>query len=113
MTADTEFADDDHRSYNRHGEAFDVGETFAGVPFDVGLAAVDEIRDLVPVDGSMAQFALRWILAFAEVSTVIPGARNAEQAVVQCRGIVTRSDRRVDDDCGRRRVRTPREASCP
>ncbi|HUW03962.1 MAG TPA: aldo/keto reductase [Acidimicrobiales bacterium] len=80
ITADTEFAADDHRSYNRHGEAFDVGETFAGVPFDVGLAAVDEIRDLVPVDGSMAQFALRWILTFAEVSTVIPGARNADQA---------------------------------
>ncbi len=81
MKADTAFADDDHRSYNRHGEAFDVGETFSGVPFAVGLAAVEEIRSLVPAGASMAQFALRWILAFDEVSTVIPGARNAEQAV--------------------------------
>ena len=80
ITVETEFAVDDHRSYNRHGEAFDVGETFAGVPFEVGLAAVEEIRSLVPAGATMAQFALRWILTFAEVSTVIPGARNAEQA---------------------------------
>lgn len=80
MSADTRFAADDHRSFNRHGEAFDVGETFAGVPYDVGLAAVDELRRLVPTEASMAQFALRWILAFPEASVVIPGARNAEQA---------------------------------
>lgn len=80
MAADTSFAADDHRSFNRHGEAFDVGETFAGVPYEVGLAAVEELRRLVPVGVTMAQFALRWILAFPEVSVVIPGARNAEQA---------------------------------
>ena len=66
--------------YNRAGEAFDVGETFAGVPFDVGLAAVRELRDVVPGDVAMAQFALRWIVDQPGVTTVIPGARNAEQA---------------------------------
>jgi len=80
MSSETSFAADDHRSFNRHGEAFDVGETFAGVPFEVGLAAVEELRALVPVGATMAQFALRWILAFPEVSVVIPGARNAQQA---------------------------------
>jgi aryl-alcohol dehydrogenase-like predicted oxidoreductase len=78
--AQTQFGADDHRTFNRHGESFDVGETFAGVPFDVGLAAVDELRPLVPGGASMAQWALRWILMSDEVSTVIPGARNAEQA---------------------------------
>lgn len=76
----TVFADDDHRKFNRHGEAFDVGETFAGVPFDVGLAAVEEIRRVVPEGVAMAAFALRWILMENAVSVVIPGARNADQA---------------------------------
>ena len=76
----TVFADDDHRKFNRHGEAFDVGETFAGVPFDVGLAAVEEIRRVVPEGVAMAAFALRWILMESAVSVVIPGARNADQA---------------------------------
>jgi aryl-alcohol dehydrogenase-like predicted oxidoreductase len=80
MSSETSFAADDHRSFNRHGEAFDVGETFSGVPLEVGLAAVEELRRLVPADATMAQFALRWILAFDEVSVVIPGARSAEQA---------------------------------
>lgn len=80
MGVGTRFAADDHRSFNRHGEAFDVGETFAGVPYEVGLAAVDELRHLVPDGATMAQWALRWILAFPEVSVVIPGARNATQA---------------------------------
>src|SRR6201999_3084380 len=66
--------------YNRHGEAFDVGETFAGVPFEVGLEAVDALRPLVPEGTTMAQFALRWILMHHAVSTVIPGARSPEQA---------------------------------
>jgi aryl-alcohol dehydrogenase-like predicted oxidoreductase len=79
-TRETSFAADDHRNYNRHGEAFDVGETFAGVPFEVGLDAVEELRPLVPEDATLAQFALRWILMHDAVSTVIPGARNAEQA---------------------------------
>src|SRR3954466_7633563 len=77
---DTAFAADDHRSYNRQGEAFDVGETFAGVPFEVGLDAVEELRPLAGGDATLAQFALRWILMHEAVSTVIPGARSPEQA---------------------------------
>ncbi|HEU4320311.1 MAG TPA: aldo/keto reductase [Acidimicrobiia bacterium] len=80
MSADSSFAADDHRNFNRHGEAFDVGETFSGVPFEVGLEAVDRLRDLVPEGATMAQWALRWILMFPEVSVVIPGAKNADQA---------------------------------
>ncbi len=76
----TVFAADDHRAFNRHGEAFDVGETFAGVPFEVGLEAVERVRALVPVGVPMAAFALRWILMEEAVTVVIPGARNAEQA---------------------------------
>ena len=80
ITAATKFAADDHRAFNRHGEAFDVGETFAGVPLEVGLAAVEELKRLVPAGASMAQFALRWILMDDAVTVVIPGARNAAQA---------------------------------
>jgi len=76
----TTFPADDHRTYNRHGEAFDVGETFAGVDFATGLEAVRRLRPLVPAGASMAQFALRWIIDQPGVSVVIPGARNAEQA---------------------------------
>jgi len=75
----TAFAPDDHRNYNRHGEAFDVGETFAGVPFEVGLAAVRELGTLLDPGQSLAQFALRWVIDQPGVSTVIPGARNPEQ----------------------------------
>ncbi|AXA37639.1 aldo/keto reductase [Rhizobium leguminosarum] len=80
ITRDTHFASDDHRNFNRNGEAFDVGETFAGVPFEVGLQAVEEVRKLVPEGASMAAFALRWILMSDAVTVVIPGARNVEQA---------------------------------
>jgi len=80
MTGATPFAADDHRSFNREGASFDKGETFAGVPFDEGLAAVDELRPLVPAGTTMAAFALRWILMDEAVTTVIPGARNAAQA---------------------------------
>ena len=80
MTADTTFAADDHRAFNRNGEAFDKGETFSGVPYDVALDVVEDIRRLVPEGLTMAQFALRWILMENAVSTVIPGARNAAQA---------------------------------
>ncbi|MBU1317456.1 MAG: aldo/keto reductase [Alphaproteobacteria bacterium] len=80
INRETAFAADDHRSFNRHGEAFDVGETFAGVPFEVGLQAVEEVRKLVPAGASMAAFALKWILMNEAVTVVIPGARNAEQA---------------------------------
>jgi aryl-alcohol dehydrogenase-like predicted oxidoreductase len=77
--ANTTFASDDHRNYNRHGEAFDVGETFSGVPYEVGLQAVEELRKLVEPGATLAQFALRWVIDQAGVSTVIPGARNPEQ----------------------------------
>jgi aryl-alcohol dehydrogenase-like predicted oxidoreductase len=77
---DSKFEASDHRQFNRHGEAFDVGETFAGVPYETGLAAVEEIRPLVPGGVTMAQFALRWILMNEAISVVIPGAKNAEQA---------------------------------
>jgi aryl-alcohol dehydrogenase-like predicted oxidoreductase len=77
---DTKFEDTDHRQFNRNGEAFDVGETFSGVPYDVGLKAVNRIRPLVAGDTTMARFALRWILMFDAVTVAIPGARNPEQA---------------------------------
>jgi aryl-alcohol dehydrogenase-like predicted oxidoreductase len=80
FTADTTFAANDHRSFNRNGEAFDVGETFSGVDYATGLAAVERLRPLVPEGATMAQFALRWILDQPGVSVVIPGARNADQA---------------------------------
>ena len=76
----TAFAPDDHRSYNRRGEAFDVGETFAGVPYEVGLAAVRELASLVAPGQTLAEFALRWVIDQPGVSTVIPGARNPDQA---------------------------------
>ncbi|CUH40398.1 General stress protein 69 [Jannaschia seosinensis] len=81
MTRTTSFEADDHRSFNRAGEAFDVGETFAGVPYETGLEAVEALRPLVPENATMAQFALRWILMERSVATVIPGAKNADQAV--------------------------------
>jgi aryl-alcohol dehydrogenase-like predicted oxidoreductase len=77
----TTFGADDHRTYNRHGEAFDVGETFSGVPFDLGLEAVRALSGAVPAGATTAQFALRWILDQPGVTTVIPGARNREQAL--------------------------------
>jgi len=80
LNRDSRFADDDHRNFNRHGEAFDVGETFAGVPYDVALEAVEAIRPLVPQGTTMAAFALRWILMEDAVSVVIPGAKTREQA---------------------------------
>jgi aryl-alcohol dehydrogenase-like predicted oxidoreductase len=76
----TRFPQDDHRAYNRHGESFDVGETFSGIAFESGLEAVDELRPLVPEGATLAQLALRWILDFDAVSTVIPGAKTAAQA---------------------------------
>jgi aryl-alcohol dehydrogenase-like predicted oxidoreductase len=76
----TQFAQNDHRNYNRHGEAFDQGETFSGVDYDSGLQAVEQLRPLVPSGASMAQFALRWILMFPEVTAAIPGAKTPQQA---------------------------------
>jgi aryl-alcohol dehydrogenase-like predicted oxidoreductase len=80
MNSETTFGEDDHRNYNRYGRSFDVGETFSGVDYDTGLEAVEEIRQLVPADVTMAQFALKWILMFEGVTTAIPGAKNAKQA---------------------------------
>ncbi|WFE28974.1 aldo/keto reductase [Solwaraspora sp. WMMD791] len=76
----TRFAADDHRTFNRDGAAFDVGETFSGVDFSTGLAAVRRLAPLVPQQATMAQFALRWILDQPGVTVVIPGARNPQQA---------------------------------
>ncbi|THF87030.1 aldo/keto reductase [Deinococcus sp. KSM4-11] len=79
LRADTPFEADDHRAFNRHGEAFDKGETFSGVDYTTGLEAVDRLRPLVPDGVSLAQFALRWILMFPEVTCAIPGARTPQQ----------------------------------
>lgn len=79
MTRERTFSASDHRQYNRHGEAFDRGETFSGVDFETGLQAVDELRALVPEGATMAQFALRWILMFDAVSCTIPGGKNPQQ----------------------------------
>jgi aryl-alcohol dehydrogenase-like predicted oxidoreductase len=76
----TAFAADDHRNFNRDGSHFDVGETFAGVDFERGMEAVEELKALVPEGSTLAQLALRWILGFPAVSTVIPGAKTPEQA---------------------------------
>jgi aryl-alcohol dehydrogenase-like predicted oxidoreductase len=80
MKPDSQFAKDDHRTFNRQGEAFDMGETFSGVPFEVGLEAVERLRPLVPGGATMAQFALRWILMQDAVTVIIPGAKNKSQA---------------------------------
>lgn len=80
ITRDTVFDKEDHRNFNRKGDAFDVGETFAGVPFEIALDAVEEVRKHVPRGTGMAAFALRWILMNDAVTVAIPGARNAEQA---------------------------------
>ncbi|UCC50660.1 MAG: aldo/keto reductase [Anaerolineaceae bacterium] len=85
MSSQTVFTADDHRNYNRHGEAFDVGETFSGVDYESGLEAVERLRTLVPVGVTMAQFALRWILMFDAVSCAIPGAKNRQQAMDNAR----------------------------
>jgi aryl-alcohol dehydrogenase-like predicted oxidoreductase len=79
MWAASEFAEDDHRNFNRHGEAFDRGETFSGVDFLTGLSAVEELKKLVAPEASLAQFALRWILQFPAVTCAIPGAKRPSQ----------------------------------
>lgn len=78
---DTQFSATDHRNFNRHGESFDVGETFAGVDYETALEVVEELRALVPAETTMAQMALRWILMNDGVSTVIPGAKTPAQAL--------------------------------
>jgi len=81
---DSQFERDDHRNFNRHGEAFDVGETFSGVDYDTGLAAVEELRALVPPGATMSQFALRWILMFDAVTCAIPGGKRPDQVADNC-----------------------------
>jgi aryl-alcohol dehydrogenase-like predicted oxidoreductase len=80
---DSTFSADDHRNFNRHGEAFDVGETFSGVDYDLGLEAVEEMREQL-LEPMSSQFALRWILMFDAVSCAIPGGRRPEQVVDNC-----------------------------
>jgi aryl-alcohol dehydrogenase-like predicted oxidoreductase len=80
MNRDTLFAADDHRAFNRNGEAFDKGETFSGVPYGLALEVVEDIRKLLPAGTTMSQFALKWLLMEDAVSTVIPGAKNGPQA---------------------------------
>lgn len=80
LTRDSSFEKDDHRQFNRMGEAFDRGETFSGVDYETGLVAVEELRALVPKGATLAQWALRWILMFDAVTCAIPGARRPQQA---------------------------------
>ena len=84
LKLNSQFEPDDHRNFNRGGEAFDVGETFSGVAYPVALSAVDDIRPLVPEGWSMAQFALKWILMFDAVTCAIPGGRNPDQVIANC-----------------------------
>ena len=80
LTRQSSFAADDHRSFNRDGQAFDKGETFSGVPFDAGLDVVERLRPLVPAGATLTQLALRWILMFDAVTCAIPGAKTPQQA---------------------------------
>jgi aryl-alcohol dehydrogenase-like predicted oxidoreductase len=109
----TTFASDDHRSYNRHGEAFDVGETFSGVPFEVGVAAARELAELAGSLGvATAALALRWVIDQPGVTVVIPGARSADQARANAAAAalgplapeVTAAVRRIYDERVRRYV---------
>lgn len=85
MTPKSTFSADDHRAFNRNGEAFDAGETFSGIPFEVGLAAVDELRPLVPEGFSLTTLALRWILMDEAVTAAIPGAKRPDQVAENVR----------------------------
>jgi len=80
LTAESTFAETDHRTFNRDGQKFNVGETFAGLPYARGVELADMLKPLVPGRATMAQFALRWCLDFDAVTTVIPGSKRAEQA---------------------------------
>jgi aryl-alcohol dehydrogenase-like predicted oxidoreductase len=81
FTKDTKFAPQDHRTYNRDGQAFNVGETFAGLPFEKGVELANQLKSMVPPGMTLSQMANRWCLDFDAVTTVIPGAKNLEQAV--------------------------------
>jgi len=79
FTRTSTFDRDDHRAFNRHGEAFDRGETFSGLDYELGLQVVEDLRSWVPAGMSMAQLALRWILMFPAVTCAIPGAKRPAQ----------------------------------
>jgi aryl-alcohol dehydrogenase-like predicted oxidoreductase len=79
LTLDTRFPADDHRSFNRQGQAFDRGETFSGLDYELGIEIVEELKELVPEGISLATFSLRWILMFDAVTCAIPGAKRPEQ----------------------------------
>jgi aryl-alcohol dehydrogenase-like predicted oxidoreductase len=97
LRADTTFADDDHRLYNREGQMFDKGETLSGVPYAIGLEAVERLRGLVPSNATMAQLALRWILMFDAVTSAIPGAKNPAQAMENAAAALAPLDATVMD----------------
>jgi aryl-alcohol dehydrogenase-like predicted oxidoreductase len=79
LSPESKFPIDDHRTFNRHGESFDRGETFSGLDYEVGLQAVEALRSLVPPGQTMAQMALRWILMFPTITCAIPGAKRSQQ----------------------------------
>jgi aryl-alcohol dehydrogenase-like predicted oxidoreductase len=88
ITSQTKFPEDDHRNFNRYGQAFDVGETFSGVDLEIGLKAVEELKTIVPQGATLAQIALRWILMFDSVTCAIPGAKRPEQVDENLRAAV-------------------------
>jgi aryl-alcohol dehydrogenase-like predicted oxidoreductase len=83
----TKFKEGDHRNFNRNGEAFDKGETFSGINYEIGLKAVDELKKIFPPDTNLAAIALKWILQFKEISTIIPGASNPEQILANLKAL--------------------------
>lgn len=85
MTRTSRFAPDDHRNFNRNGEQFNVGETFAGLPFELGVDLADSLKPWAPADWSLSEFALRWCLDFEAVGVVIPGAKSPDQARANAR----------------------------
>jgi aryl-alcohol dehydrogenase-like predicted oxidoreductase len=95
MSADSRFSNDDHRNFNRHGEAFDRGETFSGVDFETGLEVVEPLKKLVPSGVSLAQFALRWILEHPAVTCAIPGARRPTQVTENIAPLICHRYRRL------------------
>ena len=80
MNSQSTFPSNDHRNYNIQGKAFDVGETFAGVPYNKGIDAVEELKKIIPEGFTLADMSLKWILSHPEVTVVIPGAKNSDQA---------------------------------
>lgn len=108
LRANTTFSATDHRSFNRHGEAFDVGETFSGVDYTAGLRAVDELRAMVPSGATMAQIALRWILMFPAITAAIPGGKTPEQGPPERRRVRYPAARRWPDASCLRALRSPR-----